>query len=115
KLTQKKKKNELKIEHLQEPKTLKPSYLVKNQNSKKIKEIVERLLAKLKTIDSSLAENWLQFFNNCDCDIETIQPIIDYLDNFIHLKSIYLVKNQNSKKINKLEIERLLAKLKTFD
>ncbi|CAG8847086.1 33196_t:CDS:1, partial [Racocetra persica] len=53
----KEEKNKPKIEHLQEPKILKPSYLVKNQNSKKIKEIVERLLAKLKTIDSSLAEN----------------------------------------------------------
>ncbi|CAG8778195.1 22587_t:CDS:2, partial [Racocetra persica] len=74
--------NETKIEHLES---------IKNQNFKNITKRktlanieIKRLLAKLEAFDSSLAKNCFQIINNCDCDIETIELNIEYLNNYIY-------------------------------
>ncbi|CAG8460910.1 18254_t:CDS:1 [Cetraspora pellucida] len=52
-----------------------------------------RLLAKLKALDSSLAENCRKFFNNCE--IEIIESNIEYLDYFIHSKLIPIIQKSS--------------------
>ncbi|CAG8826091.1 9991_t:CDS:1, partial [Racocetra persica] len=84
--TKKELKNEPAIELFKVRKTVKD--LKKREALANIEK--NRLLAKLKAFDSSLAKNSHKFFNNCE--IEIIESNIEFLDYFIHRKLIPIIQ-----------------------
>ncbi|CAG8778644.1 27155_t:CDS:1, partial [Dentiscutata erythropus] len=73
-------------------------YFVKNfKNIKERKALANaekgRLLGILTTLDSSLAEDCVKFFENCDNDnIDIIELNLDYLNYFIHYQLIPMIR-----------------------